>query len=40
MLSEEFIKDDVAWYYISACQKLSKDFIRESKDKVDWDDIG
>ena len=31
--------DKVNWGYISKCQKLSEDFIREFQDKVDWDRI-
>ena len=29
--------DDVNWYNISLCQKLSEDFIREFQDKINWD---
>ena len=28
--------DEVSWYRISRCQKLSEDFIREFKNKVYW----
>jgi len=27
----------VHWYHVSSCQKLSEGFIREFKDRVDWD---
>lgn len=29
----------IDWWYISYCQKLSEDFIREFSDKVDWNYI-
>ena len=37
----EFIQtnNDVNWYYISAHQKLSENFIREFQNKVNWDNI-
>ena len=34
-LIEEF-KDEVDWYWISAKQKLSEEFIREFKNEVNW----
>jgi hypothetical protein len=29
-------QDDVNWFCISECQKLSEDFIREFQDRVNW----
>jgi hypothetical protein len=39
MLKEYGNLDKVDWEYISECQILSEDFIREFKDKVDWKSI-
>jgi hypothetical protein len=39
LIYQKTFSNEVDWYNISKRQKLSEDFIREFKDRVDWSTI-